>query len=100
MFKPELATLEACHRLAPSEGQKENEEGDEKTASEISIKTIGRILEALGIPILIIDAVLLNMKDVDVKTTGILLFIGICLFIPGLILSHLPHEKDKEEKER
>ena len=23
--KPELNTLEACHRLAPSEGQKENE---------------------------------------------------------------------------
>ena len=23
-FKPELTTLEACHRLAPIEGQKEN----------------------------------------------------------------------------
>jgi predicted permease len=92
--------LEALIRLALREGQKENNEGDEKMASEISIKTIGRILAVLALPILIINAVLLNMKDVDVKTTGILLFISVCLLIPGLILSYLPHEKDKEEKER
>jgi hypothetical protein len=29
-FKPELTTLEACHRLAPIEGQKESKGGVEK----------------------------------------------------------------------
>jgi hypothetical protein len=29
MVKPELTTLEACHRLAPIEGQKENKSDEE-----------------------------------------------------------------------
>jgi len=39
MFKPELTTLEACSRLALSEGQKENktEKGKEENETERNI---------------------------------------------------------------
>jgi len=97
---PELTILEACHCLALSEGQKENKEGDEKTTSEISIKTIGIILTALAIPIMIVNIVLLKMPNTDLGASTVLLIVSTCMFFTGLILSHLPHEKDKEEKER
>ena len=71
-----------------------------KNAEKEFWKIGGLILELFALPILIMDAVLLNM-DIDRSTTGILLLIGICLFFSGLILSHLPQEtKNKEEKER
>jgi hypothetical protein len=63
--------------------------------SKISLKTIGLILEALGVPILIIIAVLLNMPDKNLGAIGVFLTVGVCMFFTGLILSHLPQEKEK-----
>jgi len=108
-FKPELTTLEACHRLALNEGQKENKKGDEKVASKSKnveedklgdeLRTLGTILKLVGIPILIIVAVLFNMPNKDLGAIGVLLVVGACLFLTGLMLSHLPKQV-KEEKER
>lgn len=83
-----------------TEGQRERTVGDGKMMSEskISTKTIGMILELLAIPIFIINAVLLSMPNKDVRTTGILLLIANCLFIPGVILSHFPNQKGEKER--
>ena len=55
-------------------------------------KIIGRILLALAIPIFIVNIVLLNGPDPDLRITGILIIVSNCLFIPGLILSLLSHQ--------
>jgi len=55
-----------------------------------TVKTIGRILEVLALPILIIVAVLLNLENKNLGIIGLLLGSGSCMFILGLILSHLP----------
>ena len=55
-------------------------------------KIIGRILLALAIPIFIVNIVLLNRPNPDLRITGILIIVSNCLFIPGLILSLLSHQ--------
>lgn len=65
-----------------------------------TIKNIGIILEFLGVCILVINAPLLNLPDVNVALTGLLLFIGGGLFLTGFLFSHLPQrEENKEKKE-
>ena len=87
-------------------GNVSRKEEDEKMTSkhknqeELSTqKIIGRILEVLAIPLFIVNIVLLNRPDPDLRTIGILIVISNCLFIPGLILSHLPHQKEKNKEE-
>jgi len=58
-------------------------------------KITGLILEALALPFLVIVAILFNMPNKDLGTIGILLLIGIILFLAGFVFSRLP----KEEKE-
>jgi len=62
-------------------------------------KIIGRILESIGVLILIIDAILLNMPDKDLGAIGVSLAFGVCMFFSGLILSHLPLEMEKKKGE-
>lgn len=62
------------------------------TKHENTLKIIGRILELIGVPILIIVAVLLNMENKDLATINVLLIIGVSTFLIGLVLSHLPQE--------
>jgi cobalamin synthase len=68
------------------------------TNSSVPLKTIGLILEALALPILIIVAVLLNIPDKDLGAIGVLLAFGGCMFFTGLILCHLPQETEKEQR--
>jgi uncharacterized membrane protein YhaH (DUF805 family) len=49
----------------------------------------GLILELFALAFLIYNAVLLNMPNIDRRTTGILLLVSICLFSSGALLSHL-----------
>jgi hypothetical protein len=55
-------------------------------------KIIGLTLEVLTLPFLITVAVLFNMEKKNLGVIGFLLLVAICLFIPGLILSHLPQK--------
>ena len=64
------------------------------------MKTIGTILEALALPILIINAVLLNTENKNLPMIGFLLGVGGCMFMVGVILSHLPQDKKEGKKER
>ena len=70
-----------------------------KNQEELSTKTIGQILLALAIPIFIVNIVLLNRPNPDLRITGILIIVSNCLFIPGLILSLLSHQNDKNKEE-
>jgi len=76
--------------------------GDEKMTSKSKIQKsfIGRILLALAIPIFIVNIVLLNRPNPDLRITGILIIVSNCLFIPGLILSLLSHQNDKNKEEK
>ena len=68
-------------------------------ASEISTKTIGMILEAVAIPIMIVNIVLLRMPNTDLGTSTGLLVFSTFMFVTGALLSHLSEEtKNKEEK--
>ena len=60
-----------------------------------TVKTIGRILEVLGLPFLIVVAVLLNMETKNLAMIDLLLAVGVTLFVVGLIFSHLPQENEK-----
>ena len=53
-------------------------------------KTLGLLLVALSIPVLIIVALLLNMKNENLEIAGLLLGFGIAMLVIGFILSHLP----------
>ena len=64
--------------------------------SEISTKTIGIILEALALPIMIVNIVLLKMPNTDIGTSTVFLIVSNCMFFAGLILSHLPQETKKK----
>jgi len=66
-----------------------------KNPEEFTQKIIGRILLALAIPIFIVNIVLLNRPNPDLRITGILIIVSNCLFIPGLILSLLSHQNEK-----
>lgn len=73
--------------------------------SEISTKTIGIILEALALPILIIVAVLLNLPDKDLGAITVLLAFGVCTCFTGMLLHYAAsaspaRSENKEEKER
>ena len=69
--------------------------------SEISTKTIGMILEAVAIPIMIVNIVLLRMPNTDLGTSTGLLVFSTFMFVTGALLSHLSEEgKDREEKEK
>lgn len=73
------------------------------TEEELStMKVIGRILEVLGVLILIIDAVLLNMPDKNLGLIGVLIIVGTLMFFTGLIVVRLPSQEEKErgKKER
>ena len=59
-------------------------------------KTIGQILLALAIPIFIVNIVLLNRPNPDLRITGILIIVSNCLFIPGLFLIFLSRTKKGE----
>jgi len=63
-----------------------------------SLKIIGRILEAFALALLIINFMLWNMKDKDLRTIGVILVIANIMFFTGLILSHLPQELRRREK--
>lgn len=52
-----------------------------------ALKIIGRVLLVLAFPILIINAVLLNMEDKNLPMIGLLLGVSSTLLIVGLILS-------------
>jgi len=58
-------------------------------------KVIGIILEALALPFLVIVAILLNMPNKDLGIIGVLLLIGIIVFLAGFIFSHLPKKAEK-----
>ena len=67
--------------------------------SKISIKTIGMILEAVAIPIMIVNIVLLKMPNTDFGTSTFLLVVSTFMFVTGALLPHLPEEtKNKEEE--
>jgi uncharacterized membrane protein len=69
-----------------------------KNEEEDGLRTLGTILELVGVPILIIVAILLNMPDKDLGVISVLLVVGVCMFFAGLMLSHLPRQSEKEEK--
>jgi len=67
------------------------------TEEELStMKVIGRILEVLGVLILIIDAVLLNMPDKNLGLIGVLIIVGTLMFFTGLMVVRLPSQEGKE----
>jgi len=69
--------------------------------SKISLKTVGLTLEALALPIMIINIAFLRMPDTDIGTSTILLIASNFMFFTGLMLSHLtPEMENKDEKER
>jgi uncharacterized membrane protein YkgB len=55
-----------------------------------SAKMLGYLLVALSIPVLIIAALLLNMKNVNLGIVGLLLGFGIAMVVIGFILRRLP----------
>ena len=63
-----------------------------------TVKVIGRILLVLSLPIFIVNFALMNMKDKDLRTIGLLLVIATCLLFIGTILSHLPQEGRRERE--
>ena len=80
--------------------------GDEKMMSErknpeelSTLKIIGRILEVLALALLIVNFILMNMKDKDFGTIGIILVTASIMVFIGLILSHLPQERTEGKKE-
>ena len=81
--KPELTTLEACSPPSPKgRTEREQKEADEKVTSkrknEEEFRKIGGLtLELFALAFLIYNAVLLNMPNVDRRTTGILLLVSI-----------------------
>jgi len=64
----------------------------ESTTSKkkLPAKTLGLLLSALAIPVLIIAALLLSVKDVNLGIAGLLVGLGAAMFVIGLILRHLP----------
>jgi len=60
-----------------------------------SWKLIGRMLEVFALALLIINFILWNMEDKDLRIIGVILVIANILFFTGLILSHLPQELRK-----
>ena len=59
------------------------------------------ILEAVAIPIMIVNIILMRMPNTDFgMNTGLLMF-STFMFVAGALLSHLSEEtKNKEEKEK
>ena len=57
-----------------------------------SAKMLGYLLVALSIPVLIIAALLLNMKNVNLGIVGLLLGFGIAMVVIGSILRRLPEK--------
>jgi predicted aconitase with swiveling domain len=83
---------------------KVKKEGGKETSkrekSEVSTqKTIGRILIVSAFGILIVNFALMNMKDKDLATVGLLLLIATFMLVTGTILSHLP-QKETEGKRK
>jgi uncharacterized membrane protein len=68
---------------------------NEKDVEEDRLRILGTILELLGVPILVIVAVLWNLPNKDLGTISVLFIIGVLLFFIGLMLSHLPSQKLK-----
>ena len=64
------------------------------------VRALGTILKLVGVPILIIVAVLLNMPNKDLGVIGVLLVAGACLFLTGLMLSYLPKQVKEEKDEK
>jgi len=54
------------------------------------VKTLGLLLEALALPILITVAVLLNIENKNLGIVGLLLSFGTSMFVVGFVLAHLP----------
>ena len=65
---------------------------NEKDVEEDRLRILGTILELLGVPILVIVAVLWNLPNKDLGTISVLFIIGVLLFFIGLMLSHLPSQ--------
>ena len=63
-----------------------------KDVEEDGLRALGTILELLGVPILVIVAVLWNLPNRDLGTISVLFIIGVLLFFTGLMLSHLPSQ--------
>ena len=53
------------------------------------------MLEVFALALLIINFILWNMEDKDLRIIGVILVIANILFFTGLILSHLPQELRK-----
>lgn len=62
----------------------------ENTPKKSAAKTLGLLLLVLSVPVLVIVALLLNLKDVNLGVAGVLLGFGVAMLIIGSILSHLP----------
>ena len=62
----------------------------ENAPKKSPVKTLGLLLLASSIPILVIVALLLNMKNENLGIAGLLLGFAIAMVIIGSILSYLP----------
>jgi len=69
-----------------------------KNPEEDRLRTLGTILELVGVPILIIVAVLQKISNQDLGLIGVLIIVGTLMFFTGLMLSHLPRQSEKEKK--
>ena len=57
---------------------------------KLPAKMLGLLLSALAIPVLIIAALLLNMKNVNLGIAGLLVGLGAAMVVIGSILRRLP----------
>ncbi|MCJ7430781.1 hypothetical protein MUO83_06170 [Candidatus Bathyarchaeota archaeon] len=71
-----------------------------KNPEEDGLRTLGTILELVGVPILIIVAVLQKISNQDLGVISVLLVVGVCMFFVGLMLSHLPRQSEKEKEKK
>ena len=59
-------------------------------------RTLGLILEALALPILITVAIMLNIPEKNLDQIAVLLGIGIILFVSGFMLRYALGEDKKK----
>jgi hypothetical protein len=61
-------------------------------------RTLGTILKLVALPIMIVNAVLLEMPNTNLGISTVLLIVSTLMFFTGLVLSHLPKEKEEKGK--
>jgi hypothetical protein len=62
--------------------------------AEDKLRTLGTILELVGVPILIIVAILQKISNQDPGVISVLLVAGGLTFFAGLMLHHLPKQSE------